>query len=90
MTRKTGARSENFELPIQALVNLLEAGVSFHVASMAGDSRMVLHGERQGLLERLTSIHPVLIEHLGEEVVDPDRTTTKRLRRAGVKLEWPQ
>ena len=36
--RKTGATPESFELPFRAIVNLLEAGASFHVAAMTADS----------------------------------------------------
>ncbi len=38
-TRKTGATAESFDLPFQAVVNLLTAGASFHVAAMSADAR---------------------------------------------------
>jgi uncharacterized Fe-S cluster-containing radical SAM superfamily protein len=87
-TRKTGARPESFELPFQAIRNLLEAGASFHVAAMSADPRIVTEAERQSLLDRLAAIHPALVRHLEEETVDPYDTTLERLRRAGVTLKW--
>jgi len=39
-TRKTGAISESFELPFKGIVNLIEAGASFHVSAMT-DKRIV-------------------------------------------------
>jgi uncharacterized Fe-S cluster-containing radical SAM superfamily protein len=88
-TRKTGASAESFELPFQAIVNLLKARASFHVAAMTADPRIVTRGERQSLLDRLASIHPALVDNLEEEVVDPYYTTLERLKYAGVKLDEP-
>jgi len=87
-TRKTGARPESFELPFRAIVNLMEAGASFHVAAMSADPRIVSRQERHSLLERLESIHPALVRNLEEEVVDPYHCTLERLQHAGVKLTW--
>ncbi len=87
-TSKTGATGESFELPFQAIVNLAEAGASFHVAAMSADPRIVSKDERQSLLERLAEIHPALVRHLEEEVVDPYHTTLERLQHAGVHLKW--
>ncbi len=87
-TRKTGATAESFELPFQAVVNLLTAGASFHVAAMSADARIVSEQERQNLVERLEAIHPILARRLEEEVVDPYHTTVERLRHAGVHLTW--
>jgi len=87
-TRKTGASAESFELPFQAIVSLLGAGASFHVAAMSADTRIVSDAERQSLLDRLAAIHPALVRHLEEEVVDPYPTTLERLRHAGIKLLW--
>jgi len=87
-TRKTGARPESFELPFRAIVNLMEAGASFHVAAMSADTRIVTQQERHSLLERLESIHPALLRNLEEEVVDPYYCTLERLQHAGVKLIW--
>jgi uncharacterized Fe-S cluster-containing radical SAM superfamily protein len=87
-TRKTGATAGGFELPFRAIVNLLEAGTSFHVAAMSADTQIVSDRERQSLLDRLAAIHPALVRRLEEEVVDPYPTTLKRLRHAGMKLPW--
>lgn len=89
-TRKTGARPESFELPFQAIVNLLKAGASFHVASMTADPRMATQQERQKLIDKLASIHPALVDNLEEEVVDPYPNTLERLKHAGVKLTWDE
>jgi uncharacterized Fe-S cluster-containing radical SAM superfamily protein len=87
-TTKTGAKPESFNLPFQGIVNLLEAGASFHVAAMSADTRIMTKQEREGLLSRLASIHPALVDNLEEEVVDPYHTTLERLRHAGVKLKF--
>lgn len=87
-TRKTGATPESFEMPFRGITNLLEAGASFHVAAMTADPRIITKQERQSLLERLAAIHPVLVDNLEEEVVDPYHTTLERLRYAGVELSW--
>lgn len=87
-TRKTGAKPESFELPFQGIVNLLEAGVSFHVAAMTGDPRLVTKQERQSLLGRLAAIHPALVSHLEEEVVSPYNAALQRLQHARIQLAW--
>ena len=87
-TRKTGARPESFELPFQGIVNLLEAGASFHVAAMSADSRVIDKHEHQSLLDKLASIDPTLEDSLEEEVVSPYHNTLERLKYAGMKLEW--
>jgi len=87
-TTRTGATPESFDLPFQGIVNLLEAGAPFHVAAMSADARIVSRQERQSLLDRLASIHPALLRHLEEEVVDPYYTTIERLRHAAVHLLW--
>jgi len=87
-TRKTGAKRESFELPFQAIVNLMEAGASFHVAAMSADARIVTKQERRSLLERLVSINPALVRNLEEEVVEPYYCTLERLQHAGVELIW--
>jgi len=87
-TKKTGAKAESFELPFRAIVNLLKADASFHVAAMTADPRIVTPEERQSLLNRLSSIHPALVTNLEEEVVAPYPTALKRLQHAGVELSW--
>jgi uncharacterized Fe-S cluster-containing radical SAM superfamily protein len=85
-SRKTGATPGSFDLPFQGIVNLIEARASFHVAAMSADPRIVSREERQSLLHRLAAIHPDLVRHLEEEVVDPYHTTLERLRHAGIHL----
>ena len=86
--RKTGAIAESFELPFKGIINLLEAGASFHVAAMSADARIVTRQERQSLLDRLGLIHTALVDNLEEEVIDPYHTTLERLQYARVKLSW--
>ncbi len=88
-TRKTGAKPESFDLPFNAIQNLLDYGVSFHVASMSADPRIMTPDERAALIERLASINRRLALALEEEVIDPYDTTLTRLKLAGLELEWP-
>jgi len=88
-TEKTGARPEAFEIPFTAIRNLLDYGVSFHVAAMSADPRVMSQQERLALLEKLASVSSRLALSLEEEVVDPYETTLARLKHAGLKLEWP-
>ena len=85
---RTGASTDSFELPFIGIRNLLDAGVSFHVASMSADERFMGAGERKELINKLYSIEPRLIENLEEEVVDPYRTTIERLEYAGKSVEF--
>jgi uncharacterized Fe-S cluster-containing radical SAM superfamily protein len=89
-TERTGATPESFELPFRAIVNLMKASASFHVAAMTADRRLVTKQECQCLLDRLASINPALVDNLEEEVVDPYHTTLERLRHAGVSLAWDE
>jgi len=86
---KTGAKAESFELPFDAIRNLIDYGVSFHVAAMSADPRIMDEKERESLVLRLMNIDARLVSNLEEEVVDPYKTTLARLRYAGLKLEWP-
>lgn len=88
-TRKTGAKPEAFEIPFQAIRNLLDFGVSFHVAGMMDDPRIVSPEERAELARKLAEIDPRLVASFEGEIIDPYETTLVRLRRAGLKLEWP-
>lgn len=88
-TRKTGAKPESFELPFKAIQNLLDCGISFHVAAMSADPRIMTPEERAALVEKLASINPKLVLALEEEVIDPYDTTLARLKFAGLELEWP-
>ena len=87
--RKTGAKPETFEIPFRAIRNLLDFRVSFHVAAMSADPRIMSREERLALLEKLASVSPRLVSTLEEEVVDRYETTLARLKHAGLKLQWP-
>lgn len=39
--RKTGAKRVSFEIPYKAIKNLMAEGVSFHVAAMSADPRIM-------------------------------------------------
>ena len=53
---------------------------------MTADSRVVSKFERQCLIDRLASIHPTLVRHLEEEVVDPYQTTVSSRVEGGLSL----
>jgi len=88
-TRKTGAKPEAFEIPFKAIKNLLNYQVSFHVAAMSADPRIMRLKERESLIRKLVEIEPALLLNLEEEVVDGYDTTLARLKFAGWKLKWP-
>lgn len=88
-TRKTGAKPESFELPFRAIENLLDCGVSFHIAAMSADPRIMSPNERRSLIDRLAEIDLGLANNLEEEVIDPYKTTLARLRYADFHLDWP-
>ena len=87
-TRKTGAKSEFFELPFQGIRNLLSAGASCHVAAMSADPRFMTEEERKDLFERLKEIHPVLVRNSEEEIVTPYPAARERLQHAGFEVGW--
>lgn len=88
-TKKTGAKQEAFEIPFQAIKNLLDHNVRFHVAAMSADPRIMTPEERRNLMKKLCEIDPHLLLSLEEEVMDPYDTTLARLRYAGLKVEFP-
>ena len=88
-TKKTGAKPEAFEIPFQAIRNLLDYGVSFHVAAMSADPRIMSPDERELLVKKLDEIDPRLVLNLEEEVMDGYDTTLARLKLADLKVEWP-
>jgi len=88
-TKKTGAKPEAFEIPFQAIRNLLDYKVSFHIAAMSADPRTMTQKERYNLMEKLDEIDPNLLKSLEEEVVDDYDTALVRLKLAGWKIEWP-
>jgi len=87
--KKTGAIPEAFEIPFQAIRNLLDYSVSFHVAAMSADPRITTPDERVNLIRKLAGIDPSLVTNLEEEVMDAYDTTLTRLKLAGLKVEWP-
>jgi len=88
-TKKTGAKPEAFEIPFQAIKNLLDHNVSFHVAAMSADPRITTPEERQNLMKKLAEIDTNLLSNLEEEVVDGYETTLARLKFAGFEVKWP-
>jgi len=88
-TKKTGAKPDAFEIPFQAIRNLIDCNVSFHIAAMSADPRIMTPNERQSLLQKLVEIDPRLLRNLEEEVVDDYDTALVRLKLAGRKIEWP-
>lgn len=88
-TKKTGAKPEAFDLPFQAIQHLLDYHVSFHVAAMSADPRIMTPHERESLLLKLAEIDPRLLLNLEEEVMDAYNTTLARLKLAGWQIEWP-
>jgi len=81
-TKKTGAKPEAFEIPFQAIRNLLDNNVSCHAAAMT-DPRIMPADERRSLLDRLREIDPHVAINLEEEVVDPYETAVIRMNKAG-------
>jgi len=88
-TKKTGAKSEAFEIPFQAIKNLLDYNLSFHVASMSADPRIMTPEERKNLMKKLAEIDPRLLSNLEEEVMDGYDATLARLKFAGLNVKWP-
>jgi len=88
-TKKTGANPDAFEIPFQAIRNLLDYDVSFHVAAMSADPRIMTTKERENLIKKLAEINPDLLVNLEEEVMDDYKTSLARLKLAGWKIEWP-
>jgi len=88
-TRKTGAKPEAFEIPFQAIRNLLDHNVSFHVASMSADPRLMTPDERTNLMKKLAEIDRRLLLSLEEEVMNGYNTTLARLKLAELDVKWP-
>jgi len=87
--KKTGAKPEAFEIPFQAIRNLSNYNVSFHVAAMSADPRIMKPKERESLMQKLAEVEPNLPYSLEEEVMDGYDTTLARLKFADLKVEWP-
>lgn len=88
-TKKTGAVQSSFKIPFQAIRNLIDCGIKFHVAAMSADPRFMTPEERLEFAKKLMEIHPSLLKNLEEEVVDPYKAALERLRYANWKIEWP-
>ncbi|HDI02235.1 MAG TPA: radical SAM protein [Ignisphaera sp.] len=84
---RTGARGEALDLQYRAIEALRDSGIRFHVAAMT-DPRIMSLEERREIIKRLWSIDPRLALSLEEEVIDPYRTTIKRLEYAGIDISW--
>ncbi len=87
--KKTGAKPEAFEIPFQAIRNLSNYNVSFHVAAMSADPRIMKPKERESLMQKLAEVEPNLLLSLEEEVMDGYDTTLARLKFARLKVKWP-
>jgi len=83
-TRKTGAIPESFEIPFQAIRNLLDYNVNFNVAAVT-DPRIMTREERLKLIAKLKSIDPNLVSNLEEEILEPFHPALTRLNYAGFK-----
>jgi uncharacterized Fe-S cluster-containing radical SAM superfamily protein len=81
--KRTGGKGEFYGLPFKAIENLMQAGVSFHVAAMT-DSRLMPEEERTKLLGKLKLIG--YKDYLEEERCDRYQTALIRLKKAGFKL----
>jgi uncharacterized Fe-S cluster-containing radical SAM superfamily protein len=84
---RTGAKHNFFELPFNAIKNLIKSRCSFHVAAMT-DRRIMKNDEREKLIKKLWNIEPLLVKNLEEEIIDPYDTTLQRLKFAGIRLSW--
>lgn len=85
--RKTGAIPESFNIPFEAIRNLIKYEVKFNVAAVT-DPRLMGEEEWSLLLKKLESINPNILLSLEEEVMFPYRTALQRLQQAG--FEWRQ
>jgi uncharacterized Fe-S cluster-containing radical SAM superfamily protein len=83
--RKTGAIRESFDIPFEAIRNLIKYKIKFNVAAVT-DPRLMSEEERDNLLRKLESINPRILLNLEEEVMLPYRTTLARLQQAG--FDW--
>ncbi len=82
-SRITHAVPEAFDLPYQAIRNLLKYKVALDVAAMSGDPRFMDPLERISLIVKLGAIDPALVLKLQEEFTILFPTTKKRLLAEG-------
>lgn len=80
---RTGARGEFWELPYRGVTNLMEAGVSFHVACMS-DPRLMPAAERESMLRTLEGTGCGCC--LEEEICEPYSTSVARMEHAGFDI----
>ena len=78
----TGARPSSFELPFQALRNLIDAGVSVNACVMTSFSTE--EGIR-GVKERLAKVHPGILKSLELEKITLFPKVAQRLAKVGLK-----
>ncbi|MEW6684700.1 MAG: radical SAM protein [Candidatus Edwardsbacteria bacterium] len=82
--KRTGAKGEFFELPFQAIKNLMKNNIDFHLAVMS-DPRLMPQEERKVLLQKLKQLG--YDDYLEEEICDPYETTITRLKKAAEHYE---
>ena len=78
----TGAVPEAFDLQLEALRNLVDAGASCHPAVMLSFSS---EKNFEGLKHRLREINPSLVDEVEEEYVFLYPHVVERLNKAGIK-----
>lgn len=81
--KRTGARSEFYELPYLAVKTLRKEGLYFRVASMS-DSRLMPKEERREMIKKLREVG--YKDYLEEEICDPYDASVVRLRKAGFSI----
>jgi len=85
--RKTGAIPESFNIPFEAIRNLIDHKVKFNLAAVT-DPRLMSRDERNILLKKLKSLNPNILLKLQEEIILPYQATLARLDQAG--FDWRQ
>ena len=78
----TGARPSSFELPFQALRNLIDAGVSVNACVMTSFSTEEGVEEAK---ERLAKVHPGILKSLELEKITLFPKVAQRLAKVGLK-----
>ena len=84
---KTGAAGWAFELPFKAIERLLSLGVRVYPAAVL-DPRVTWGEDRREVFRRLGELGYELVLDLEDESIDPYPNALRRMRRAGVELEW--
>ena len=81
--KRTGAKGDFYELPYQAIRNLMSKKISFHVAAMS-DPRLMPSEERATMVKKLREIG--YKDFFEEETCDPYPHTVFRLEKAGFSI----